>query len=155
MRDPIPSRSVIVTVLPLLCFIAGCGSELDRYKPTTALARTSLESALSAWRDGKPYGPIETTPPVQVGDVAWESGQQLESFTIGDEIDEGDGTKQFVVTLKMKKAPAEQSVKYFVHGRDPVWVYREENYKRMIGMDNNPTPAASGKSAGRSSGARK
>ncbi len=42
----------------------------------------------------------------------------------------------------MKKPPGDQSVRYFVHGRDPVWVYREEDYKRMINMDNNPVPAS-------------
>ncbi len=81
--------------------------------------------------------------PIQVADSAWQAGQQVESFEIGDEEDDGDGTKQFVVTLKMKKPPGEQSVRYFVHGRDPVWVYREEDYKRMINMDNNPVPASS------------
>ena len=88
-------------------------------------------------------GPIEATPPVQVADSAWQAGHQVESFEIGDEQDDGDGTKQFVVTLKMKKPPGDQSVRYFVHGRDPVWVYREEDYKRMINMDNNPVPASS------------
>ena len=34
----------------------------------------------------------------------------------------------------------------FVHGRDPVWVYREEDYKRMINMDNNPEPTSSRRS---------
>ena len=40
----------------------------------------------------------------------------------------------------MKKPPGDQSVRYVVHGRDPVWVFREEDYKRMINMDNNPVP---------------
>ncbi len=81
---------------------------------------------------------IAATPPIQVGDSAWQAGQQVESFEIGEEEDDGDGTKQFAVKLKMKKPPGDQSVRYFVHGRDPVWVYREEDYKRMINMDNNP-----------------
>ena len=122
------------------------------YKPTSGEARSSLEAALTAWRDGKPYGSVEATPPVQVADSAWQAGQQVESFEIGDEEDDGDGTKQFAVTLKMKKPPGDQSVRYFVHGRDPVWVYREEDYKRMINMDNNPVPTSSAKSGSRRSG---
>ncbi len=81
-----------------------------------------------------------------------KAGQQVESFEIGDEEDEGDGTKQFAVTLKMKKPPGDQSVRYFVHGRDPVWVYREEDYKRMLNMDNNPVTTSRSKSDPRRSG---
>jgi hypothetical protein len=139
----------LAAALPLLTLFTGCGASHARYTPTSAEAKTSLELALTAWRDGKPYGPIEATPPVQVADSAWQAGQQVESFEIGEEQDEGDGTKQFVVTVKMKKPPGEHSVRYFVHGRDPVWVYREEDYKRMINMDNNPVPASSSKVAPR------
>jgi hypothetical protein len=52
----------------------------------------------------------------------------------------------------LKKPAGEKSVHYFVHGRDPVWVYREEDYKRMANMDNNPEPASSKKSPARRSG---
>lgn len=147
-------RLLLIVALPLLTLFTGCGSSLARYTPTTGEARSSLEAALSAWRDGKPYGPIEAKPPVQVADSAWQAGQQVESFEIGDEKDEGDGTRQFVVAIKMKKPPGEQSVRYFVHGRDPVWVYREEDYKRMINMDNNPVPISPARSGNRRSGRR-
>ena len=83
--------------------LAGCGASHARFTPTSGEARSSLEAALTAWRDGKPYGPVAATPPVQVADSAWQAGQQVESFEIGDEEDDGDGTKQFVVKLKMKK----------------------------------------------------
>ncbi len=145
-------RLGLVAALPLVGLLAGCGASHARYTPTSGEARSSLEAALTAWRDGKPYGPVEATPPVQVADSAWQAGQQLESFQIGDEEDGGDGTKQFAVTLKMKKPPGDQAVRYFVHGRDPVWVYREEDYKRMVNMDNNPVPASSSKSGSRRSG---
>jgi hypothetical protein len=142
----------LLAMLPLLSLFAGCGASHARYKPTSDEARSSLDAALSAWRDGKPYGSINVTPPVHVGDSAWQSGKQIESFQIGEEQDDGDGTKQFVVTIKMKKPASEQSVRYFVHGRDPVWVYREEDYKRMLNMDNNPAPPSSSKPAHRRSG---
>lgn len=112
-------RLVLSAALPLASLLAGCGASHARFTPTTAEAKTSLELALTAWRDGKPYGPIEATPPVQVADTAWQAGQQVESFEIGEEQDDGDGTKHFVVALKMKKPPGDQSVRYYVHGRDP------------------------------------
>jgi hypothetical protein len=141
-----------IAVLPCVALFVGCDSSQARYKPSSSEARSSLEAALIAWRDGKPYGSVQSTPPIQVGDSAWQAGQQVESFEIGDEEDNGDGTKQFNVKLKMKKPAGEQSVRYVLHGRDPVWVYREEDYKRMANMENNPVPASGSKSASRRSG---
>jgi hypothetical protein len=143
----------LMAAWPLVCLLSGCDASHARFAPTSDEAKSSLEAALTAWRDGKPYGSaVESKPPVQVTDSAWQAGLQLESFAIGEEKDEGDATKQFTVTLKMKKPPGDESVPYYVHGRDPVWVYREEDYKRMINMDNNPVPASSSKSAKRRSG---
>jgi hypothetical protein len=148
-------RLVSFTLLcaaPLLALLAGCGEGHARYTPTSSEARTSLEAALNAWRDGKPYGAIEAKPPVHIADSTWQAGQQLESFEIGPEEDGGDGTKQFPVKLTLKKAKASQDVRYVVHGRDPVWVFSAEEYKHMIDMDNKPVTKTQPKSAGRQSG---
>src|SRR5271163_588386 len=85
--------------LPFLAISIGCDTSQARYKPTSGEARSSLEAALTAWRDGKPYGSVAATPPIQVGDSSWQAGRQVESFEIGDEEDNGDGTKQFNVKL--------------------------------------------------------
>lgn len=145
----------LIAALPLVSLLTGCGASHARFAPTSYEARLSLEAALTAWRDGKPYGSVESKPPVQISDSAWQGGQQVESFEIGEEKDEGDTTKQFAVTLKLKKPPGDQSVHYFVHGRDPVWVYREEDYKRMLNMDNNPVTTSLSKSNSRRSGGRR
>jgi hypothetical protein len=145
----------LVAALPLASLLAGCDSSQARFTPTAAEGRSSLEAALTAWRDGKPYGSVEATPAVTVGDSAWQAGQQIESFEIGEEEDNGDGTKQFPVTLKMKKPPGNQSVRYVVQGRGPVWVYREEDYNRMLNMDNNPVPASKAKPGSRRVGGRR
>jgi hypothetical protein len=143
----------LVVATPLLGVLAGCGEGYAKYKPTAYEARTSLEAALTAWRDGKPYGPIDTKPPVHIVDSAWQGGQQIESFQIGDEEDGGDGTKQFVVKLNTKgKSSTEQDVRFVVHGRDPVYVFREEDYKRTLNMDNNPVTTPKSKTGSRRSG---
>jgi hypothetical protein len=142
----------LAVAAPLLGVLAGCSEGHAKYKPTADEARTSLEKALTAWKDSKPYGSIEGTPPVHVVDSAWQAGQQIESFQIGDEEDAGDATKQFVVKLKTKKSPTDQDVRFIVHGRDPVWVYREEDYKRMLNMDNNPVTTPKSKSGTQRSG---
>jgi hypothetical protein len=146
--------SLVVAAL-LLGGLTGCSEGHARYKPTADEARTSLEKALTAWKDGKPYGPIEATPPIHVVDSAWQGGQQIESFQIGDEEDGDDATKQFVVKLKTKKAPAEQDVRFVVHGRDPVWVFREDDYKRTLNMENNPVSTPKSKAGGPRSGKKR
>ena len=145
-------RLALMAASLLVSLLTGCGASSARFKPTSDEARSSLEAALTAWRDGKPYGSVVATPPIQVGDSAWQAGDQVESFEIGEELDD-DGTKQFVVAMKMKKPPGDQSVRYYVHGRDPVWIYREEDYKRMLNMDNNPVTTS--KSKTRRSGGRR
>jgi hypothetical protein len=133
-----------------LGLLSGCDSGHERYKPTSGEARSSLEAALSAWRDGKPVGPIDAKPPVHVVDSVWGRGQKIESFQIGEEQDGGDGTKQFPVKLTMKPKGGEQDVKYVVHGRDPVYVFREEDYLRTLNMENNPESRPSGSRSNRS-----
>lgn len=135
----------LIGVLPAAVFLAllvGCGQGNARFTPSTDVAKTSLETALTAWRDGKPCGPVEAKPPVHVVDSVWQAGAKVESFTIGDEEDLGDGTKQFVVKLTMKEAKGarESEVRYVVHGLEPVYVFREDDYKRVLNMDNNPEP---------------
>ncbi len=105
---------------------------------------------MTAWRDGKPYGPIEATPPVNVADSAWQGGEHIDSFQIGDEEESGDGTKQFSVKLTKTKAKTTQDVRYIVHGRNPVWVFSEPDYKRMIDMGNGPETPKSKAVRGRS-----
>lgn len=153
MKMVILQRGAVWLVAALgLGFFTGCDSGHARYTPSSGDARASLEAALTAWREGKPPGLIDVKPPVQVIDSAWQGGQQIESFAIGDEQDPGDGTKQFLVKLVTKPKKSEQEVKFVVHGRDPVYVFREDDYMRMINMDNNPVssrPKSSSRQSGR------
>jgi hypothetical protein len=141
----------LITAAPALGLLAGCGGTGHaRFTPTQDEARSSLEVALTAWRDGRPCGPIEATPPVRVADSLWQGGQQIEAFQIGDEQVAEDGTKQFPVKLTMKKAKTVQDVRYVVYGRDPVWVFSQTDYQRMIDMGNGPQPSRSRASGGQS-----
>jgi hypothetical protein len=141
------------TALPLVSLLAGCGASPAPYATTSDQARTSLETALTAWRDGKPCAPIAGTPSIEVADSNWQAGQQIESFQIGDEQENANGTKQFAVTMKMKKPPGDKSFQYVIFGRDPVWVCREEDYKLMSNMDASVKPPA--QSAPQRSGKRR
>jgi hypothetical protein len=140
--EHIMSRTVVVGIALIAIGISlgsGCGDTGHaRYAPTQDEARSSLEKALTAWRDGRPCGPIEATPPVSVSDSRWQGGQRIESFEIGIEEPGSDGTKVFPVKLTMQKSNEIREVKYVVFGRDPVWVSDEQDYKRMIDMGNAP-----------------
>lgn len=128
-----------IAVAPISLVLMGCGGTgHSQFTPTRDEARSSLEAALTAWRDGKPYGPIASIPPVNVADSAWQAGRKIESFQIGDEEDPHDGTKQFPVKLTLTKDKSTLEVRYVVNGRDPAWVFSETDYKRMIDMGNGP-----------------
>ena len=145
-------RMWLAAAAPGLLLLAGCDSAGHaRFTPTQDEARSSLAAALTAWRDGQPFGPIEAATQVRVADSRWQGGQTIEAFQIGDELANEDGTKRFPVKLTMKPKKAVQDVRYIVYGRDPVWVFSEVDYQRMIDMGNGPEPARNRASGGRSS----
>jgi hypothetical protein len=141
MRTCDRSRGVgVLALAALLTASSGCGSDTARYTPTADVARKSLEAALTAWRDGRPIGSLEgSSPPVRVVDSIWRSGEKLESFQLLGEGDV-DGRKEFTVRLTMKEPRGEKEARYIVHGRDPIWVYRGEDFARAMDMDNQPEP---------------
>lgn len=139
-------RTLLAAALPLVALLAGCGGG-ERYvsndfTPPADTARQSLEAALNAWKAGRAPGPVEgTTPPVQVFDSQWKAGQKLDGYEVLAE-DQADGTKQYSVRLSLKAPAAAREVRYHVIGRDPVMVYRDEDYRRMVNMEDNPRPTA-------------
>src|SRR5262245_25685797 len=70
----------------LMSFLAGCGgghrSDKD-YLPPEDKARTALDTALAAWRNGQPAGKIAGAgTAVQAVDSQWQAGQKLASYEI-------------------------------------------------------------------------
>jgi len=122
---------------PFLLGAGGCGSG-GAELPSDEVARTALESALKAWQGGgKPGKLAGTNPPVEVHDTTWAQGSKLESFEIAKAESSG-AVKQFVVHLTLAKAAGVQEVQYYVLGRDPVMVFRDEDYKRDTNMEEAP-----------------
>ncbi len=114
--------------------LCGCTSRQghERYLPSEDKARQALQAALEAWKSGKPPGRVETgaPPAVQAVDSRWQSGQKLAAYEILKE-EPGDGPKVFAVKLTLQKpAGSTQVVRYVVVGADPLWVYREDDYKK-------------------------
>jgi len=118
--------------------LCGCGGY--DVTPPAAVARTALERSLMTWKDGGSPGPIAgAEPPVQAIDSEWQNGRKLASFEILGE-EGGAGDRRFTVRLVGRDPAGEKEARYVVLGQGPVLVYREEDYRKMLDMDNNPAP---------------
>ena len=131
--------------IPMVCggilavIVCGCGrkSESD-YVSSDETVQHALESALTAWQNGKPPGVLEgTSLPVQVVDAQWQSGQKLKSFEILGE-DEAAGAPRWFAVKLILESGQEQNVHYVVVGQKSVVVFRDEDYNRTTGMESNP-----------------
>jgi hypothetical protein len=115
--------------------LAGCNpADEKKYTPADTTARQALEAALGKWRDGqaKPEKFTLGQATVEVQDQAWASGQKLQGFeVVSEEPPAGAGPRVYAVKLKTPKG--EQTVKYYVVGIDPLWVFAEPDYKKQMG----------------------
>jgi hypothetical protein len=120
----------------LLATFAGCergNGELPTpaFVPSWAEARQALESALSAWRDAP--APLPATfeiRGVQFAEKRRKPDQRLLSFQILGQT-EIENARQFTVRLTLEGEESPELVKYNVLGRDPVWVFRLDDYEKL------------------------
>jgi hypothetical protein len=132
----IPVGVLLILLGGLLVTAAGCGSYgYERYVPAEQTARQALETALTAWQNGQPPDQVAAGPPVvRAVDSKWKSGQKLSKFQILSEEPGSSGPTFFSVRLTLKSPAKEQTVRYVVVGRDPLWVYREDDFQSGAGM---------------------
>jgi len=131
----------LLGVAVAFCAFAGCGgdrTELD-ILPSEDKARAALEKALTAWKSGQKAGKIQAeSPGIEVLDSVWRDGAKLTSFDIGQAVEKpgpnGPGPRWFEVKLTLQDSEP-QKVNYAVLGLDPLWVYREADYKKACGME--------------------
>ena len=135
--------SLAALALSAAVVVSGCGGTSRAYAPGTSEARQALELSLATWQQGGKLDALASRkPPVHPIDFQWQSGSVLESFqVVADEKPEADDPAQrFAVSLKLAKSKVETSARYVVVGRDPIWVYRQEDYARFLNMEDNPRP---------------
>jgi hypothetical protein len=115
---------------------AGCGYSNSRYTPSEDTARQALEAALTAWQNGQPQpGDIpDSKPPVRAVDRRWQAGERLQSFEVVSEEPNTGGPRAFTVNLRMQAPAASKTIRYYVVGLDPLWVYREDDMQFPAGM---------------------
>ena len=138
-KTTIHSGRVVLCAL-LACLGSGCsnrGRSFD-YLPGTGAARAALNGALKAWQNGHKPGRIDDANPcVQVVDSHWQAGERITNYEILGEI-AGEGPRCFSVRLTTE-SEGEHEARYFVLGRQPLWVYRDEDYGRIAQWDHHGT----------------
>jgi hypothetical protein len=140
LRSKPSVRSAFIFGSALLLAAGGCGNGRPS-SPSDEVARAALDAALKTWRDGgKPGAVAGMDPPVQVHDTPWARGDRLASYEIlGEEAGAAAAEKQFTVRLVLAGKPERtEEVTYHVLGRGPVMVFRDEDYKRNINMEEGP-----------------
>jgi hypothetical protein len=116
----------------LLACSSGCDRSYKRYVPPEESSRKALEAALAAWQKGQPPGQVDDGPPaVQVVDSKWQAGQKLSSFEIVNTEPGQNGTTFYSVRLTLQGQAKEEVARYVVVGRDPLYVYREEDFTQQ------------------------
>jgi hypothetical protein len=133
----------------LLATIAGCerrGGEAatPSFVPSWAEARQAVEASLSAWRDAPSPAPLSfDIPAVQFVDKQRKLDQRLVSFQILAQTDI-ENARQFTIRLNLEGEESPLLVKYNVVGRDPVWVFRLDDYEMMAHWQHDMNPPAAG-----------
>ena len=128
-------HTILFALLLALLASGGCGWRTD-HPPSASSARQALETALTAWQNGQHVGTIEiASTKVQAVDSGWSKGQALLGYEILDEVTREDGRRCFKVRLQLQKPPTTQEVNYLVVGKSPLWIYREDDFKRMQGWE--------------------
>lgn len=132
MREMI--RAMLTATALTVAFGCSSGGKVEDFTPKEGNARKALEAALDYWKAGGQSGAVpNTTPPVEVTDSKWKSGQALKSYEIlGEEPPAQPGPRMFKVRLTPANGlPIE--TKYAVVGIDPLLVFRDEDFQKLSG----------------------
>jgi hypothetical protein len=115
----------------------GCGPRAPNYVPPRDASRQAVETALNAWQNGGAVGKtIETASGrVQTVDSGWGKGRKLASYEILEEVSRPDGKRCFKARLHLLKPQGTEEVHYIVVGKEPLWVFREEDYKNYASWE--------------------
>ena len=125
--------------------------QLPNLLPDLHLARQAMKSSLEEWRTSPE---TDTTVPgrsVIFVDRQRQLGQKLREFAILGE-SEVDNRRRFVTRLSLAHPDESTLAAYFVFGKDPIWVYRSEDFDMMMNMDMAPDIPFSGVGSPRTEG---
>jgi hypothetical protein len=125
----------LTIIVVILLGTAGCSGRHSHadFLPPEQKARQALETALTAWQNGRPIKDIgASSPAIVVEDSQWKAGKRLEHYEIVNS-EPGDGPIRFGVQLKLHGVAAPQEMRYVVIGIDPLLVYSEKDFQKLSG----------------------
>jgi hypothetical protein len=136
--DRVPSRAGVCAAWSVLMVGAfGCKGDdpqapYRRFTPSPAEARRALEETLSAWRDASSALPESFgTRTARFVDKQRRPRQKLLGFQILGERDSGSA-RLYTVRLTLDNPEEVQLVRYYTLGRNPCWVFRQEDFEMML-----------------------
>jgi hypothetical protein len=130
--------------------LMGCGApaaetEKTRVIPSPEQARSALSAALDAWKGGSTASSLKSSKPtIEVVDSFRKTERPLKAFEILAPI-EVDHGRSFSVRLSLDGPAEEQLARYLVIGKDPIWVFRQEDFERISHWEHKmeePEPTA-------------
>jgi hypothetical protein len=135
----------VAFVAGLLLLSIGCGRQIQeqRFIPSEQDGQRALETALTAWKNGKvpPARVQEPSPAIEFVDTHHQAGQKLTAFTVLGPT-AGDAHRCYAVRLTLDNPREEVRARYVVYGLDPLWVSRYEDYEMMCHWDHPQTEKA-------------
>lgn len=105
--------------------------------PDPVVARRAVEDALGEWRSAPEADTAAAGRPLIFLDRQRQPGQRLVAFTVLGQT-EVDNCRRFVVRLSLDGPEETVLAAYYVFGKDPIWVYRAEDFEMMMHMDMAP-----------------
>jgi hypothetical protein len=139
-------RRVGIWLCALSIGVVGCSARrsYDVYVPGAEVARRALDVALQAWQSGKPIRTFadDGKVPVQPVDNAWLNGHKLHAYEIVGPV-HGDSPRCFAVRLWVDNEAEEETVRYYVLGIKPLWVFRQDDFDKMLHWSCSPTESGS------------
>ena len=122
------------------------------YLPGWDEAKQSLTFALTAWRDApSPLPESFDSASVMFVDKQRPPGKRLKSFAILGQ-SEIENARQFTVRLNLEADESPKLVRYNIIGRNPIWVFRLEDYERISHWEHpmeSPSPTTDADRAGK------
>ncbi len=106
--------------------------------PELSDAHRAVESAMEEWRSSPETDTTSASRRTMIFvDRQRRPGQQLREFAVlGDSVVEN--LRRFVVRLSLAGPDESTLAAYYVFGKDPIWVYRAEDFDMMMNMDMMP-----------------
>lgn len=123
--------------LGVAAFLVGCGeaqpapTELE--VPDLGSARSALVSSLERWKAGRRDSGvlIGSTPSIGIVDAA-RADRPLLGYEVVGPLKAVGKARPFSVRLSLGEPSESVEARYLVLGRDPLWVYRQEDFERML-----------------------